>query len=269
MLRSMIAGPDVARRRAARGAFVLAALAVVAAAHGGCSSPAPTPDTFGADGGDAGGDGGACEVAKPRADAGASDAASCAAGGAGCAPGAVASFQPAWRPPTGLHQAKCADTDVATIVGCVFDPQADQATCASFVQAHQACNDCLFTPVTASAYGPLVVQANRLTTLNTGGCVALLEPCNLACGQAMTALQACTEAACAPSCPVTDGASAQALTACQETASACGCASYRDARSCFDAIAGRAGPAAVCEQPAAPFAQQAVTLGKLFCGGAS
>jgi len=79
----------------------------------------------------------------------------------------------------------------------------------------------------------------------------------------MSALQGCVQAACAASCPATDAA---ALQACETEASECGCATLREARSCYDAIAGRAGPAAICEAQGASFSAQAVTLGRLFCG---
>lgn len=62
----------------------------------------------------------------------------------------------------------------------------------------KACDECIFTPSTASAYGP-IVTADSLVTLNLGGCLALAigDPKILECGIRVANAEACTAAACA------------------------------------------------------------------------
>ncbi len=68
----------------------------------------------------------------------------------------------------------CPSTDLAAFVVACFDPSATAASCQAWQQAENtanaACLGCLFTQVSAAAWGPLVCDTSQCS-LDVGGCV--------------------------------------------------------------------------------------------------
>jgi hypothetical protein len=114
------------------------------------------------------------------------------------------------------------------------------------------CYRCLVTPSSSPGYGALVVYP-LMAVVNVGGCVALTDPSQLACGQAIEFYIECLDRACSG---CTDSTTEE-RDACIADADASVCNTYAEqANTCFTTI--QTGPAAQCFDPV--FASQ------LFCG---
>jgi hypothetical protein len=171
-----------------------------------------------------------------------------------CVPGDVPTFAPLWRPPPGPQVGACTSTQVSAALAACFSAGSTGQDCQSWAQAGAeaaACLDCLVGPVTSRAWGP-VVYVNDLggaAFANVGGCVALADPTQTPCGQAIQAAFECEMAACLALCPMPQTASqmtTDALTACFRAADGAGCSSYAAAAS---ACVANTGPAsAFCFQ---------------------
>jgi hypothetical protein len=116
-----------------------------------------------------------------------------------CHPRSVTSFSPTWVPPLGSHVGACDAQQIATYFDQCFGSDGSPASCSAFVSspANAGCVSCLDTPSTATSYGALI-DNGVVVYVNVGGCVSLVEPCNLACAQAFEAVPQCSTAACDP-----------------------------------------------------------------------
>jgi hypothetical protein len=188
-----------------------------------------------------------------------------AAAGACVALTSLSGFQPAYKPPSGAHQGKCTQKLIDDFrTACLGT--GDQFACQALLATAdgKTCADCILTPPTAPALGPLVDHpAQGFVSPNVAGCIVLLEPCNEQCSKDLDALLQCDNAACV-SCKVTDDASLQALNACTATADSCVCGPYAQPASCADLLKGPDHPASVCL--AGDFTAFYDALVPIFCG---
>ncbi|MGD0529649.1 MAG: MYXO-CTERM sorting domain-containing protein [Polyangiaceae bacterium] len=190
----------------------------------------------GADAGDGGGDGGlVCPNPAPIA----------------------ASFTPPAYVHAVPHQNACSAQLIADYYAQCLDAAATPQTCAIWTNmpdaAHAACEACLVTPSTASAYGP-VVQTSfgggtfLVNETNTAGCIELADPAGLACATKLQDRSDCDDTACAAQCPVSDDTSFDLWQQCLDNAdqAATSCQSYYDATSCAQSEMPDGGVAQAC-----------------------
>ena len=231
------------------------------AGHGDVSHPGENLLDAGTTSGDVDG-GNVGDAAVPANDA--ADAAS------GCSPGNVAGFAPQWISPMPLHQAKCSGAQIGTLIDCLFNANANVATCDAFFADANAldCQTCAVTGATEPSLGPLVISIDGLVTLNVAGCIARTSNQLTAtgCGAKVAASSQCASAACDANCPVPDG-DAKALDArnkCQRAAIAGACSSYqKDAETCSTPLLQTA--SAACGT-GSNFTDIAINMATLFCG---
>ena len=206
-------------------------------------------------------------VAVPTSTAGLG---ACAAPVSGtCGPGSLAGFVPEPVPPTGAAQGLCSPSQLQSLFNGCLGPSATDATCTTAANAAMACYNCAFTDQGAAEWGPLVMSLDGIATVNTGGCLELLEPCNSACAATFEEDLECEQAACASNCPVSDSASLMAYSNCANTIDDCapnGCATYSVGNVCSDNLIGAGHPGAVCFQNAGDFEAQFLAVGAIFCG---
>lgn len=186
-----------------------------------------------------------------------------------CAPGSVSGFTPSWTPPTAINQGACATSQITTLVDCLFNASANQTTCDTFLQApaNDACVKCSITENTAAAFGPMIVDADSLVTLNIAGCIARTanQLTSTGCAAKVQALGQCTDASCTANCPIPAGDD-QALDArnqCMDDAETTECQTYATDAQCADALI--SGAAAPCAQ-GSTFEDRAKAYITLFCG---
>jgi hypothetical protein len=120
------------------------------------------------------------------------------------------------------------------------------------------------TGSSAPSYGALIQFHSPFVVVNKAGCVALAEPCNLSCAQAMLAPFACQGASCGPSC--SDSAGYQA---CETDALSCAsCGAYTAAASaCTMQLSGAQHPAAAfCALTSTTFQASYTAVATFMCG---
>ncbi len=189
-----------------------------------------------------------------------------------CVPGDVSTFTPSWKPPTAFNQGRCSDTQISAFVDCLSG-MPDAASCKTFGSdgANKACIECAATPSTSALYGPLV-EGTVTIDVNVAGCIARAtnDLSASSCGAHIIALDQCKAVACEANCPVPandDGTAFAALLACVSNAAAGSCKPFADAAACGDALTTDGGTAAQCNQRGTSFADNAIPMIKLFCGG--
>jgi hypothetical protein len=178
----------------------------------------------------------------------------------------VGTFTPTYKPPSGAHQGKCTQQQIDDFRRFCLGT-GDQQACQTFLAKAEgkACAQCIVSPPSGPTLGPLIDHAAQgFVSVNTTGCVALLEPCNEQCAKDITALSQCDDAACV-SCKVTDPASLQALNACTQAADNCACRDYALKGACGELLVGPDHPAAKCFS-GATFDDGYNVLVPLFCG---
>ncbi len=184
-----------------------------------------------------------------------------------CHPHDVSSFMPLWKPPTAAHQDKCSAQFIDDVWQDCLSPNATMMSCDKWYgmtsdAAHQACVECLFTPETQQKLGPLYTF-DYTEDINYAGCLALLDPNELACAKAVQAAQQCGEAACLSSCPVLDIPSYYEFEKCvQLSQTSCGCQSWQQKAVCSNSLTG---PGAKCFS-GNNWHQSYTIVGTLFCG---
>jgi hypothetical protein len=195
-------------------------------------------------------------------------------GGAACPQGTSATcwpqdetlFSPTWVPPLGAHLNECTPTQVSGFyAACLNPPTSTTTTCDAWTQtaANSTCFGCLYTSSTAASYGAIIAYSQALV-VNQAGCIALAEPCNTQCAQAISAMSACEDDACGSTlCP--DYASYS--TCASEAASCTACSGFATAANCSSLITGAAHPAAGACNLGAATAQAAYTsVATFMCG---
>jgi hypothetical protein len=201
-------------------------------------------------------------------DAGGSDApVSTCSGPNDCHPHDVSSFMPLWKPPTSAHQSKCSAQFVDQVWQDCLSPNATSQTCDKWYGmssdlAHQQCVECLFTPETGMKLGPLYTF-DRTEDINYAGCLAILDPNELPCAQAVQAAQQCGEAACLGSCPVQDIPSYYEYEKCVSLAqTSCGCQAWQQKAACANSLMG---PGQMCFA-GNDWHESYTIVANLFCG---
>jgi hypothetical protein len=182
-----------------------------------------------------------------------------------CAPQSTTDFVPTWVPPA-APQVACTAQQLNDLIDDCLGPNATVDACSAIQTsaANEACNACMITPSTASAWGPLVLYATAsLYILNVGGCIAQLSPCQQPCAAAFEAANECEVASCsAPSCPATTAN----FTTCEDEAVGCECLNeYNAASQCAQSL--EFGAAGTCVLSASSFLDGLRTFGPIFCGG--
>jgi hypothetical protein len=194
------------------------------------------------DSGDASATGGCTAVAVSPAEPAHGDGA-CSSTTGSCYPHSVTSLSPTWVPPLGSHTGACTAKQISAYFDACLGPNASNATCGTFTNApsNAACVSCIDTPDTATSFGALI-DNGVVVYVNLGGCVALVEPCNLACAQAFQAVAQCTTTACAPNLYCTN---ANSYSACEQAAQggSCACDGFVAAGACMNSIAAAGHPA--------------------------
>lgn len=180
-------------------------------------------------------------------------------GDAGLACPTPASIPAGYAPPAYVHgvphENACSQQLIADYYAQCLDTASTAQTCAPWTNspdaAHQACVACLVTPVTASAYGPVVettVGNIIVSEPNLAGCIEIADPAGLSCATKLQDRTDCDEAACNTVCPVTDDPSFQLWETCETNAdnAAGSCEAYYDATSCVDSEMPDGGAAEAC-----------------------
>jgi hypothetical protein len=224
-----------------RNCFIVIGIASIGGAIGfGCSSSSSPASSD--DGGVGTPEGGKKDSGIGAADDGSADAA------LNCNPvnPATGGFQPKWHPPSG-HKDACSQTNIDNFLKFCFGA-GDQTACQSFLAGAEGktCAQCILTPATAAAPGPLVDHPGQgFASLNFAGCLAIAQQDDK-CAQSFNALQQCDDAACA-ACVVPNDPnnpnSLDPLNQCQNQAESTVCQTYGTAAQCAQdaAEAGRAG----------------------------
>jgi len=186
-----------------------------------------------------------------------------------CAPGSLSGFNPttpAPKPPATACQ--------AGQITQIYNDCLNGGTCLEQEPGEPGygCYQCLFSNETDATWGPLVLDANEIATLNMGGCLELLEPCNSACAAAFENDYECEEYACASNCAASINASGSLteFNACTTAIDDCtpGCATYSHETLCWNYLTGSEHPGSVCFPSAsATFEQALLAIGPVFCGG--
>jgi hypothetical protein len=160
-----------------------------------------------------------------------------------CHPHDVSSFMPIWKPPTSAHQNKCSSQFIDDVWQDCLSPNATMQSCDKWYgktsdMAHQACVECLFTPETQQKLGPLFTF-DYTEDINYAGCLAILDPNELACAQAVQAAQQCGEASCLSSCPVMDIPGYYEYQKCVSLSqTSCGCQPWQQKAACSNTLMG-------------------------------
>jgi hypothetical protein len=182
-----------------------------------------------------------------------------------CWPHAETALSPAWVPPVGAHLGKCTATQVSGFYTACLDALSTTTTCSAWTQdtANTACFGCLYTDSTATSYGA-VIGYSQSVIANEAGCLALVEPCNAPCAQAVSDMYACEDAACG-STFCTDFAS---YNTCASQADACtSCSGYSSSAQCLSSITGTAHPAeSICNLTATTFQPLYTSIATFMCG---
>jgi hypothetical protein len=118
----------------------------------------------------------------------------------------VGKEDPSWsfagRAPAPLHQGKCSDAEIDSILeSCSLDEGTKKRAqrCAEIKARYPACASCMLTPDTAPVGGPFIEYANEFFIhLNVGGCIARMDGdlSPQGCGAKMSAAENCLIEAC-------------------------------------------------------------------------
>lgn len=229
----------------------------------GCSSSESNPTTPATDSGTG------SETSKPKTDSGPDPVDD--SGGGACAPGDVSTFEPTWKAPAGMAQAKCTETQVNALLDCQLDENADAAACKALAadKNNQTCGTCLLTNSSAAKYGPLI-SGEGVISINYAGCIALKDNNVTAdgCGAKYQALGQCSTEACATNCPVSDDASFAAYQKCaQKAEEGAACSKFAGDAACVDDLVKAGGAAEDCDISGGDFISNAKKYGIMFCAG--
>jgi hypothetical protein len=201
--------------------------------RGSDAKDARTPlDARDAEGGDGHGDAGACTpiLVKPIPAHGAGacppDSSSPEAGS--CSPVDVTSFSPksVSAYPGTPHSGACTTANITDLFAACAGSSGNAVACSSFMSAHTTCVECALTPLTGTAYGP-TLSTGGFAEVNVGTCIALAEPCNRECGDAVLAQLECQFQACDPAAGGNcAAANPSGDLACFAAALGCGCNAF-------------------------------------------
>lgn len=146
--------------------------------------------------------------------------AACPAETGTCYPHDLTSWSPSWHPAVGAKLGKCSDTQIDDYFAACRSSTWSQPKCTSFGKANVDCTQCLESNIASARYG-VAVFGYQTNWLNIAGCVALVEPCNQPCAEALNALQQCSMTACDAYCTLTTQAAAGACESSSWTCATC------------------------------------------------
>ena len=189
-----------------------------------------------------------------------------------CGPGSTAGFT-ATAPAPATPTNKCTSQQVQAVYDGCLGPSSSNNAC---MLVDTNCYDCVFNGTIANPglpWGPLVAADDMIVNLNIGGCLQLLEPCNVTCANALNEDLECEQKACGTNCPITDDAGSDtaygncvsAIDNCYTSASGQGCGSYSVGTSCASSITGSAHPGSVCFANPDNFEAGFLAIVPLFC----
>jgi len=181
-------------------------------------------------------------------------------GAGSCSPGAISNFVAVWHPPVGPHAGACTDLQLDLLFTACFDATQSTAACNAWLTKadNAACESCWAGPVTATQWAPFVVSFNpgQNEYVNVGGCIALADPTQTQCAEALQSVLSCDLTACLSNCPIpTTGTAAEsdaaaALGACFDQANKGECAGLYPAPGLCDFSVGDSGADAQADSPA-------------------
>ena len=178
-----------------------------------------------------------------------------------CKPAPVPGFTPRWVPPR-APRARCTTADIASFYDACYGPASTAGSCNAFGASNIPCYACLTSTSTDGEYGALVVDAPTFY-LNTAGCIALVDPCNLPCAKVLLGETQCAAASCA-ACTSTDE---PVVEACRNDAIACRCSAlHAQATNCAETLLANGGPSSDC-LTALTFELALKHIAAIFCGG--
>jgi len=166
-----------------------------------------------------------------------------------CTPADVTLYSPPWIPPV-ARLGQCTAPQIAAFFAACVDATATPAACNAWEAdpRNATCDGCLVSDPNATAYGASIrIPGSGSFQINLPGCLALAEPCNQPCAQALLAQLLCSYNACNPlpgqNCAIVDQVSRAEQAACLVKATtlstpSCACMGYAPAASCGAAITG-------------------------------
>lgn len=153
---------------------------------------------------------------------------------AACPAAGTSSYIPSWKPPKSVP-GSCSAAQVSSFFDACIDRQ-NLAECTALEEAPEnaGCVDCLQGAPGDAQQGAYILYPSEFLQLNVAGCVALKEPCNLACAKAIQAESACALDACDGDRDAT--CSIPGVRLCTEGTLArgdCGCGVFSKAAGCY------------------------------------
>jgi hypothetical protein len=152
----------------------------------------------------------------------------------------VTAFSPQWVPPVAAapYAGQCTKAQIADAYANCFATGATIAGCMQWEGANLDCLHCMVTDSTATRYGPVLFYLNGgLTVLNIADCIALAEPCNQPCAEAILADTECDFASCdGASSPCTGSPNSDIVSCIGEADSTCGCTGYHASYGCYSEL---------------------------------
>jgi hypothetical protein len=150
----------------------------------------------------------------------------------------VNGFTPRWSPPA-AHQDACTQQNIDDFRKLCLGT-GDATGCNDFLgtAAGKACAQCILTPPTLAALGPLIDHSS-FVSLNTAGCVALAtgDFSQSGCSANMLALSQCEAAACVGCEEPADVLVSGQVEQCESDADRGACRPYAEQAKCSDALA--------------------------------
>ena len=194
------------------------------------------------------------------------------ADGASCPPEPVAASSLTWRPPR-KDLGACTAAQVSAFLDACINASSTTAACNAYIQSDGGvrCFNCLYTDVTSTAFGP-IVAGSTIELLNTGGCIALVDPCNIACAMVDEQGAVCSLASCGSACAPDASPSQQYADylACANEATRCSCLGPHTALgACANTLSSERSLAPCYGIGASSFGSAVAAIAGLFCGNGS
>ena len=183
-----------------------------------------------------------------------------------CFPHDLTGWSPSWSDPVGAHLDVCNDAQIDAYYAACRGPAQTSAKCTAFghASANATCMTCMESSEAADHYGVVVYDVDR-NWVNVAGCVALVEPCNVPCAQAITANLQCATTACDTYCST---ATDTDIATCEEDAFSCAaCEQFVPLSDCLSKINGPLHPAYdACVLGENGSQAQFTAIARLMCG---
>ena len=116
-----------------------------------------------------------------------------------CVPKLPDNWVPTWTPAHAPNPTACTDSQINEAYQACKGPRATRETCRRFgaAGATSQCSACLLSSSEDGAWGPVVALPNYYWTLNTSGCISLVDGASdSGCAARVQAADSCYAAAC-------------------------------------------------------------------------